>query len=104
MFRALCPSYHCSQPFYLFEFGAGSGQLALDILTYLRDRDPRVYDGIHEYLIGERSPALRTVQLELLLGGFGGKVRVVDVDASRSLAGVGGEYVHICACMDFYLP
>jgi SAM-dependent MidA family methyltransferase len=52
-------------PFTFVEFGAGTGQLAEDILTGLRQENPQFLDRLH-YLIVECSPAMRALQQERL--------------------------------------
>jgi SAM-dependent MidA family methyltransferase len=49
----------------LVEIGAGTGQLAFDIMTSLRDRQPDTFDCLN-YLIIETSPAMRRLQREKL--------------------------------------
>ena len=52
-------------PLTILEAGAGTGQLALDILRSLRDEQSEVFGGLH-YLIAERSQAFRKAQQSLL--------------------------------------
>ncbi|WP_026087605.1 class I SAM-dependent methyltransferase [Chlorogloeopsis fritschii] len=52
-------------PFSLVEMGAGQGHLALDILKYVQQRYPDFFAAL-EYIIVEKSPALRQVQQERL--------------------------------------
>lgn len=56
----------------LVELGGGSGLLAHDLLSYLRDREPELYEGL-SYYIYDLSPTLVRLQKERL-GGFEGKV------------------------------
>lgn len=53
------------QPFYLVEVGAGSGQLAHDILHYLQRKAPRLYNSL-VYIIIETSQSLRSKQQSFL--------------------------------------
>jgi SAM-dependent MidA family methyltransferase len=55
----------CPDPFLMVEMGAGNGQLARDILTYLAQNNPNLGE-ILEYIIIEESPKLITQQQELL--------------------------------------
>ena len=48
-------------PFDLVEMGAGKGELAEDILTYLSQHYPQCLQGLHYHII-EQSPALRKQQ------------------------------------------
>jgi len=61
------------KPFTLLELGAGQGLLAADILGYLYRRHPDFLAAL-EYIIVERSEALRHEQQQRLLlrGGVGG--------------------------------
>ncbi|MBF2007885.1 MAG: class I SAM-dependent methyltransferase [Chlorogloeopsis fritschii C42_A2020_084] len=52
-------------PFSLVEMGAGQGHLALDILKYVQQRYPDFFAAL-EYVIVEKSPALRQTQQERL--------------------------------------
>eukprot|EP00386_Alphamonas_edax_P009159 GDKI01030172.1.p1 GENE.GDKI01030172.1~~GDKI01030172.1.p1 ORF type:complete len:946 (+),score=261.27 GDKI01030172.1:86-2923(+) len=67
------------KPFYLFEFGAGTGVFAYDILLRANNTHPEFFDAL-TYTIGERSFTLEQVQRKTLLP-FGDKARVVRVDA-----------------------
>src|SRR5215831_7472451 len=49
----------------ILEIGAGTGQLAHDILTALRIEHPQLYARV-KYLIAERSPAMTATQREKL--------------------------------------
>ncbi|MDD5501724.1 MAG: SAM-dependent methyltransferase, partial [Candidatus Omnitrophica bacterium] len=78
--------------FVIFEFGAGEATLAFDILAYTRGmavKDERwgIFYRHLKYIIGERAPALRRVQLEKT-SEFYGKVSVCDIDA-RNISGSG---------------
>jgi SAM-dependent MidA family methyltransferase len=53
--------------FLLVEMGAGQGFLAADILNYLRQNHEDLYSGL-EYIIVEKSPAMREQQQRRLLG------------------------------------
>lgn len=48
-------------PFYVFEFGGGTGMLARDVTRFIRDQFPYLYDKFF-YILGERSPELQKVQ------------------------------------------
>ena len=50
----------------IYEIGAGNGTLALDILNYIRDEHPDVYERIH-YTIVEISSNLVEIQKKRLL-------------------------------------
>ena len=56
----------CPSPFYLVEMGAGNGELAQDILSYLQTNADRAFIDALKYIIIERSPALIKQQQELL--------------------------------------
>src|SRR6185503_2343337 len=49
----------------LVEMGAGTGQLALDVMTAMRDEHALIFDGLN-YVIVESSPAMRAMQQERL--------------------------------------
>ena len=51
--------------FTLVECGAGNGRLAADILDYLKEREPDLYERLCLVLV-EREPSLRSVQATLL--------------------------------------
>ncbi|GAB4235583.1 MAG: SAM-dependent methyltransferase [Stanieria sp.] len=51
--------------FFLVEVGAGNGNLALDILSYLQNNEQDFFQAL-EYIIIEESPALKKQQQELL--------------------------------------
>ncbi|MFB2969188.1 class I SAM-dependent methyltransferase [Aerosakkonema sp. BLCC-F183] len=55
----------CPVPFTLVEMGAGQGILAGDVLVYLQRRYPDLFNAI-EYLIVEKSPALKKEQQQRL--------------------------------------
>lgn len=54
------PAYFC-----LVEVGAGNGNLAFDILSYLQNNEPNFWQAL-EYIMIEESPALQKQQQELL--------------------------------------
>ena len=60
-------------PFTIVEMGAGTGQLASDILTAMRDEHPSIFDRL-SYVIVEVSPAMLRRQREKL-AGFDERVR-----------------------------
>ena len=53
------------RPLTLVEMGAGTGQLALDVMTAMRDEHDLIFDGL-SYVIVESSPAMRARQQERL--------------------------------------
>lgn len=56
----------CPAPFYLVEMGAGNGELARDILSYLLEDSSSSLTDALKYIIIERSPALIATQRQLL--------------------------------------
>ncbi len=52
-------------PFHLVEMGAGQGLIAADVLAYLQQDHPDCYATL-DYIIIEKSPALRAIQQECL--------------------------------------
>ena len=73
----------CGAPsdFTILELGAGLGTLAHDLLDHLRAKRPELYSAAH-YIIGERSTALRALQLETNACFVAeGRLRVRAVDA-----------------------
>ena len=66
------------KPFHLFEFGAGTAQLAKDILLAAQTHFPAFFDSL-VYVIGERAAALVEVQ-EAALVEYAGKVTIFDID------------------------
>ena len=62
-FEQMWHNLGCPDPFYLVEMGAGNGELARDILNYLRGGD--LIKSL-KYIIIERSPALIQAQQQLL--------------------------------------
>ena len=57
--------YFPYEDFVIYEIGAGNGTLALDILDYIQDRYPEVYDRT-QYKIIEISASLANLQREKL--------------------------------------
>lgn len=51
--------------FTLVECGAGSGQLACDIMDFLKEREPDMYRGVNLVLV-EQEPSLETAQQQML--------------------------------------
>ncbi|CAE7877668.1 unnamed protein product [Symbiodinium microadriaticum] len=49
-------------PFFVIEFGGGTGILARDILTHASKAHPDFYQALRRYVIGERSQALQQTQ------------------------------------------
>jgi SAM-dependent MidA family methyltransferase len=66
--------------FTIFEAAAGSGRLCADLLAYLRDQEPQLYD------------LLRYVQQDPSLGGESGRKRLLD-------AGVPADRIEIAASL-----
>ena len=64
-FRQMWQNLGCPNPFYLVEMGAGNGELAQDILNYLQSEDDLFTQAL-KYVIIEQSPALITIQQQLL--------------------------------------
>jgi SAM-dependent MidA family methyltransferase len=60
-------------PLTLVEIGAGTGQLAFDILSATRDENPVIFEDL-TYIIVETSPPMIKLQQERL-GSFGDRVR-----------------------------
>lgn len=67
-----------SEALTIIEFGAGTGQLAFDILSATRDEHPRLFGGLI-YLIVETSPALRARQREML-SAFADRIRWTEFE------------------------
>ncbi|MCI0485669.1 MAG: SAM-dependent methyltransferase [Blastocatellia bacterium] len=65
-FVELWHSVSSHEPLALIEIGAGTGQLAADILAALRDEHPTIFDRSN-YSIIEISPAMRSLQEEKLI-------------------------------------
>lgn len=76
------------QPLTLVEMGAGTGQLAFDVMTAMRDEHALNFDGL-SYVIVESSPVMRARQQQRL-AGFSGRVRWQTLgDIARSpVAGI----------------
>jgi SAM-dependent MidA family methyltransferase len=66
---------HQPQPFTLVEMGAGQGILAADILQYIQRQYPHCFEVI-DYMIIEKSPALKAEQQQKLQNTFGSAVSV----------------------------
>ncbi len=65
-FAQMWHNLSCPTPFYLVEMGAGNGELARDILSYLlQNGEPDLMDAL-KYIIIERSPVLIETQQQLL--------------------------------------
>ena len=67
-----------SEAMTIIEFGAGTGQLAFDVLAAMRDEHPRLFDGL-TYLIVETSPAMRDRQREMV-SAFADRLRWTEVE------------------------
>jgi len=74
------------RPLTLVEMGAGTGQLALDILTALRDEHQHVFPDTR-YCIVETSPVMRTRQREKL-AIFSQQVAWLDMDDLAPMEGI----------------
>ncbi len=77
-----------SEPLAMAEVGAGTGQLAVDILQAMRDEHRAIFDRL-SYVIVETSPVMRARQQEKLVG-FGDRVRWHGLDelAGSPLTGI----------------
>jgi SAM-dependent MidA family methyltransferase len=53
--------------FTLVECGAGNGRLACDIMDFLAEREPAMYEGLRLVLV-EQEPSLESAQQEMLAG------------------------------------
>jgi SAM-dependent MidA family methyltransferase len=62
----------------IIELGAGTGQLACDVLSAMRDEHPRLFDAL-TYLIVETSPAMRNRQREKL-SPFANRIRSAELE------------------------
>jgi SAM-dependent MidA family methyltransferase len=71
-FAELWREAFADEPLVLVEMGAGTGQLAADVLATLRDEQPALFDDAR-YLLVEQSPVMRAQQHERL-NGFAGRV------------------------------
>jgi SAM-dependent MidA family methyltransferase len=58
-------SMECPASFTLVECGAGNGRLACDIMDFLAEREPDMYEGLRLVLV-EREPSLESAQREML--------------------------------------
>ncbi|CAJ1331731.1 unnamed protein product, partial [Effrenium voratum] len=67
-------------PFFLMEFGGGTGMLARDILRHARNAHEEFFAAAR-YVIGERSPALQAAQRQTAAEFVPSKLLVVDADA-----------------------
>ncbi len=72
----------------IVEMGAGTGRLAADILTAIREDHPSIFEQL-SYVIVETSPAMRRLQQERL-NGFGHQVgwRSLEEIASNPVSGI----------------
>ena len=71
------------KPFFLFEFGGGTGVLARDVLSHIRAAHADFWDALGAYILGERSAALRSTQRQTAAQFVqkGSKMHVVAADA-----------------------
>lgn len=67
-----------SQPLTIVEFGAGTGQLACDVVSTMRDEHPSIFETL-TYVIVETSPAMTRRQREKL-ADFGGRIHWSDLE------------------------
>jgi hypothetical protein len=79
--RYLVSNYHIQgYPYHdliVYEMGAGRGTLMLNILDYIRDVDPNVYDRT-KYRVIEISEQLAAQQRAALAGDHAGKVEIIN--------------------------
>jgi SAM-dependent MidA family methyltransferase len=66
-------------PFALVEWGGGRGTLAQDLLGFIRESHPRLWDALAVFLV-DQSPTLRSLQ-ERSLRSLGGNVSPLDPDS-----------------------
>lgn len=76
----------CNEPLTIVELGAGTGQLAADVLSALRDEHPAIYDRL-TYTVIETSPAMRKRQRDKLLA-FAERLRFCELDELGSVRGI----------------
>ena len=79
-FEEMWHKLDCPNPFYLIEMGAGNGELAQDILLYLRSQGEAAFFDALKYIIVERSPNLIEQQQSLLKSLFNTKISWQDWD------------------------
>jgi len=65
-FAEMWRNLDCPSPFWLVEMGAGNGELAQDILSYLQSQGDRSLIAALKYVIIEQSPTLIKQQQDLL--------------------------------------
>jgi SAM-dependent MidA family methyltransferase len=75
-----------AEPFALVEMGAGTGQLAFDVLTALRDEHPQIFQQA-SYTIVEQSPVMRARQKEKLQP-FAGQTDWRGLQELRAINGI----------------
>jgi len=79
--RYLVANYHLtSYPYHdliIYEMGAGRGTLMRNILDYIRDMDPSVYDRT-KYRVIEISSSLAALQAKNLAGDHADKVEIIN--------------------------
>jgi SAM-dependent MidA family methyltransferase len=76
--QAFAELWVTDEPLEIVEMGAGTGQLAKDVLTALRDEHRTIFDNL-SYLLVETSPAMRTRQMEKVTA-FDERIRWCDVE------------------------
>jgi len=67
-----------SEALTIIEFGAGTGQLALDVLSATRDEHARLFDALIYHIV-ETSPAMRARQREML-SAFADRIRWTEFE------------------------
>jgi SAM-dependent MidA family methyltransferase len=85
-FVDLSPELEATEPFALVEMGAGTGQLACDVLTALRDEHPQIFQRTR-YTIVEQSPVMRARQKEKLLS-FASYTDWLDLQELQAINGI----------------
>ena len=70
----------------IVELGAGTGQLAADILSAIRDEYPSLFSRV-QYLLVDTSSAMRELQREKL-AGFSTKTRFCNLDELKEIRGL----------------
>lgn len=75
-FAELCAG--SDEPLTIVEMGAGTGQLAYDVLSGLRDEHPAAFERL-AYVLVEASPAMRALQ-QAKLNGFKDHIRWCELE------------------------
>jgi SAM-dependent MidA family methyltransferase len=79
-----------TEPLTIVEFGAGTGQLASDVLSAMRDEHAAVFESLN-YIIIETSPAMRRRQRNTL-ANFSDRVRWCELEEIERAPIVGGAF------------